>query len=84
MPKAPDLAVVLEQAGRSRAVRAELPVPPKKRRRDTTVPLTIHVDPEIRRQVKRIAVDEDTTVHQLVCEGLNMMFARAGRPEIAR
>ncbi len=83
MPKPADLAVVLEQAGRG-AVRTALPASQPTRRRAKTVALTIHVDPEIRRQVRQIAADEDRTVHALVCEGLNAMFARAGRPEIAR
>ncbi len=83
MPKTPDLDVILEQAARPGAVRAKLPAPTN-RRRDSTVPLTIHVDPEVRRQVKRLAADEDTTVHKLVCEGLNAVFARARLPEIAR
>ena len=85
MPR-PDLEVVtaaVQEAGHStRAQR--VPQPVRARRRDSTVPLTIHVEASVRTQVKILAAEQGTTVHALVCEGLNAMFARYHRPEIAR
>lgn len=78
----PDLtavAVVLEKA---RGVPA--PRPAGGSRRAGTVPITIHVDPEVRAQLKILAVERRTTVHQLVCRALNGLFAENGKPEIAR
>jgi len=48
------------------------------------VPITIHVDPEIRQQLKILAAEQQTTVHRLVCTGLNAVFAEHHKPEIAR
>ncbi len=47
------------------------------------VGLTIHVDPAVRRQLKVLAAERDATVHGLVCEALNLLFAQHSRPEIA-
>ena len=52
--------------------------------RNGTVGLTIHVPPEVRRQLKVLAVEKETTVHRLVCKALNDLFAAEHRPEIAR
>ena len=85
MPR-PDLEVVtaaVQEAGHSsRASRA--PQPTHARRRDSTVPLTIHVEAAVRTQVKILAAEHGTTVHALVCDGLNAVFAKHHRPEIAR
>ena len=85
MPR-PDLEVVtaaVQEAGYSaRASRASQPT--HARRRDNTVPLTIHVEPAVRTQVKILAAEHGTTVHALVCDGLNAVFAKHHRPEIAR
>ena len=48
------------------------------------VSLTVHVAPDVRTQVKVLAAQRGTTVHALVCEGLNATFAKYGQPEIAR
>ena len=85
MPR-PDLEAVtaaVQKAGSSaRASRA--PQPAHARHRDNTVPLTIHVEAAVRTQVKILAAAHETTVHALVCEGLNAVFAKHHRPEIAR
>ena len=39
--------------------------------------------PEVRRQLKRLAADADTTVQALLGEALNDLFAKHGVPEIA-
>jgi hypothetical protein len=85
MPR-PDLSVVTaavqEAAQSARAPRSRKPA--SARRRDSTVALTIHVDGGVRTQVKILAAEHGTTVHALVCEGLNAVFAKYGRPEIAQ
>ena len=51
----------------------------------STVAITVcHVEPGVRHQLKVLAAERDMTVHQLVGEGVNMVFAQHGRPEIAR
>lgn len=42
-----------------------------------------HFPPEVRKQLKAIALEEDKTTQQLLGEGLNLLFASYGRPEIA-
>ena len=83
MPKPPDLESVVRNAGRS-AARTSTPRPAGTSRRAGTVPITIHVDPEIRTQLKMLAAERQTTVHRLVCAGLNAIFAEHHKPEIAR
>jgi hypothetical protein len=39
--------------------------------------------PECARQLRMLAAEEDTTVQELLKEGLNMMFASHGKPPIA-
>ena len=88
MPRRPDLAAVtaaVQEAGHSvRAEPAPPPTPARTRRRENTVPLTIHVEGAVRTQVKVLAAERETTVHALVCEGLNAVFAKYRRPEIAK
>ena len=52
--------------------------------RHRTVGLTVHVPPEVRDQLKVLAIEKQTTVHKLVCQALNDLFAAEHRPEIAR
>jgi len=47
------------------------------------VSLTIHVPPMVRNQLKRLALDRDTTLHAICGEAFNMLFASHGQPEIA-
>ena len=77
-PRSPPLS--RKPAGAARRSRPRRPAP---RRRDSTVPLTVHVAPDVRTQVKVLAAERGTTVQALVCEGLNTVFAKHGRPEIA-
>ena len=85
MPRRPDLSAVtaaVQQAGRSREAPATAAT--GSRRRENLVSLTVHVDPDVRTQVKVLAAERGTTVHALVCEGLNAVFAKHRRPEIAK
>ena len=84
MPRRPDLSAVtaaVQEAGRSREAK---PAAAGTRRRENMVSLTVHIDPDVRTQVKVLAAQRGTTVHALVCEGLNATFAKYGQPEIAR
>lgn len=42
-----------------------------------------YFSPEVRRQLKALAAEQDKTVQQLLGEGLNLMFASYGKAEIA-
>ena len=82
---------ILDQASRRE------PDPPAPRRepeaqhsyRDTQQPsragkvsVTAYFTPEIRRQLRRLAADRDTTIQALLGEALNDLFAKHGLPEI--
>ena len=79
----PDLTTVAVVLERVRGAPAPRPAAGGSRRAGT-VPVTIHVDPEVRVQLKVLAAERRTTVHQLVCRALNGLFAENGKPEIAR
>ena len=82
--RAPNLEQVVAAAARPTARR---PAPPRgagTSGRTGTVAITIHVDPEIRMQLKMLAAERGTSVHSLVCAGLNAVFAQHHKPEIAR
>lgn len=89
MAKRPDLSTSLRNAAGSRPaapvaspvpLRSSSPVPPS---RSGMVSLTIHVPPMVRNQLKRLALDQDTTLHAICGEAFNMLFASHGQPEIA-
>ena len=42
-----------------------------------------YFDPAVARQLKSIAVEEDTTVQELVAGALDMLFQSRGKPTIA-
>jgi hypothetical protein len=48
------------------------------------VNVTGYFDPAVKRELKRIALDEDTTIQELLAEALDDLFAKRGKPEIAR
>ena len=89
MAKRPDLSTSLRNAAGSRPAAVASPVP--SRSSSPTVPpsrsgmvsLTIHVPPMVRNQLKRLALDRDTTLHAICGEAFNMLFASHGQPEIA-
>ena len=47
------------------------------------VSVTGYFAPEVRRQLRRLAADADTTIQALLGEALNDLFAKHGAPEIA-
>lgn len=42
-----------------------------------------HFAPEVQTALKIVAAEERTTVQALLTEGINMIFAKRGKPEIA-
>jgi hypothetical protein len=51
-------------------------------RRDTK-PITVHYPPAVRQQLKILSGETGRTMEDLVAEGLNLLFARHRKPEIA-
>ena len=47
-------------------------------------PITVHLAKEVRDQLKILSVQNDTTMQNLICEAFNDLFAKYGKPEIAR
>ena len=85
---------ILDQAGRGSAVKrsragapqdaASVPAAPAAQPgRLGKVSVTGYFAPEVRRQLKRLAADAETTVQALLGEALNDLFAKHGLAEIA-
>jgi Antitoxin-like ribbon-helix-helix len=55
---------------------------PQKGRGDTS-PITVHFPKQVRDQLKILAVQNNNTLHGLVAEAFNDVFAKYGKPEIA-
>ena len=51
--------------------------------RGGTSPITVHFPKQVRDQLKILAVQQGKTLHSLVAEGFNDLFAKYGKPEIA-
>ena len=45
--------------------------------------VTGYFAPEVRKQLRRLAADRDTTIQALLGEALNDLFAKHGLPELA-
>ena len=45
--------------------------------------VTGYFPPEVKKQLRLLAAEEDKTIQQLLGESLNMLFAKYGRAEIA-
>ena len=48
-----------------------------------TSPITVHFPKQVRDQLKILAVQNNNTLHGLVAEAFNDVFAKYGKPEIA-
>jgi hypothetical protein len=48
------------------------------------VSIGLWVDPAVRKQIARLALDLDKDQADLIAEGLNLMFERYGKPTIAQ
>jgi hypothetical protein len=55
-------------------------VPPSRRGKIT---FAVHVTPKVRAQMKALAVERGTTVQALMAEGMNYVFKKYGKPQIA-
>ena len=42
-----------------------------------------HFDPAVQKQLNQIALDEDSSVQELLREAINDLFAKRGKPRIA-
>lgn len=86
-----DLATLLAEtsgSARHRKPAAEQPAAPKtkiqpQKGRGGTSPITVHFPKQVRDQLKILAVQNGTTLHNLVAEAFNDLFAKHGKPEIA-
>ena len=97
MSKKPNLAATLVNAGggtrakpaASPAAPAEEPQPvPRKasaaqQGRAGTKPITVHFPKEVRDQLKILAVEQGMTLHVLIAQAFNDLFAKHSKPEIA-
>ena len=93
MPKQNPLARGLERHAPAR-VPAPIPAPVKERGHKTAPPpapsrqgrvvIAGHYAPEVQTALKVTAAEERTTVQALLAEGINMVFAKRGKPEIAK
>ena len=45
--------------------------------------MTVHIDPQGHKQLRRLALEEDLSVQALAIEALNLLFASRQLPEIA-
>jgi hypothetical protein len=54
-----------------------------RREREGRVQLPFWVSRDARRQLRQIALDEDTTAQDLLVEALNLFFRDRGKPPIA-
>jgi hypothetical protein len=82
----PDLANILADAGGSRRkVQAEAEPPPEtytQPGRAGTKPITGHFPKQVRDELKKLAIEQDTTLQNLMAEAFNDLFAKYGKPEI--
>lgn len=56
---------------------------PRGKGREGTRPITVHFPVEVRNQIKIMAAENNTTMHRMIAEALNDLFAKYGKPEIA-
>lgn len=52
--------------------------------REGKVTISGAYDPAVRHQLKQIALDNETTIQQLLCDALNDLFQKYGKPTIAK
>ncbi len=66
------------------AVVADAPAKRRNVTKETTKQLTLYLPDPVYRQLREIAFNEDTKMHPLILEGLDMLFKSRNRPQIAR
>ena len=65
------------------AARSEARDPHYRPGREGMTNVTGYFPPAVKKQLRRITVEEDTTIQELLAEALNDLFAKRGMPEIA-
>jgi len=85
MPKPNPLSQGLEQQAPSRVASQPMKVVTTSARpsRSGRVLVGGHFAPEVQTALKIVAAQERTTVQALLAEGINTIFAKRGKPEIA-
>lgn len=80
----PPVSTLVSPAVASDGAREELDKPSIYRQpgREGTAPITAHFPREVRRQLKGLANEQDRTMHDLVAEALNDLFAKHNKAEI--
>ena len=62
---------------------AEEESPQQQTSRAGTAPITGHFPKQVRDQLKILAVEQNSTLHNLIAEAYNDLFAKYSKPEIA-
>jgi hypothetical protein len=93
MKKPNALANALRNSGSTVAASTESPepaaappiVPPRTHApsRQATKAITVHFPEDVRRQLKIMAAEQGRSMEDMVGEGLNLLFARYRKPELA-
>jgi CTP:molybdopterin cytidylyltransferase MocA len=96
MSKKPNLAAIVEAAGSTRrsgvpeqsaeaasGTASDTAAPARARTRQATKQIAAHFPEEVAWQLRELAVERRTTVQALLGEGLNDLFRKYGRPELA-
>jgi hypothetical protein len=55
----------------------------RQKRKAETQLIGVHLLPDVGKQLRQIALDEDTDVKSLLIEAINMLFKKRGKPQIA-
>ncbi len=91
MAKRRELNVALEESTRHKGEGAAAPIVEQEHKTMQPVPqsrqgkktIAGHFDPAVSRQLKEIALAEDSSVQALLREALNDLFTKRGKPQIA-
>ncbi len=79
-PAAPEPAPAAAVPGLSHSATPRQPVPPSRQGKKT---VSAHFDPAVSRLLRQIALEEDSSVQDLLREAINDLFAKRGKPAIA-
>jgi hypothetical protein len=59
------------------------PVGRRRKRKAETQLIGVHLSPDVGKQLRQIALDEDSDVKALLIQAINMLFKSRGKPQIA-
>ena len=89
MKKRVNLTDTLGEVGHSKHTKIETTSEPSKKSnlqkpsRVGTLAITGHFPPEVRNQLKILAIEQGRTMEDMLAESLNMLFAMYEKPELA-